>query len=49
MIRINLLGGVKAKRGKRGVPAIMTPSGSSGTPVLALVLVLALGAGGNGA
>jgi Tfp pilus assembly protein PilN len=47
MIRINLLGGVKAKRGKRGVPAMMTPSGASGTPVLALVLVLALGAAGN--
>ena len=48
MIRINLLGGVKAKR-KRGVPAMMTPSSSSSSPLLMIFLVVALGVTANGA
>jgi len=44
MIRINLLGVPKAKRGKRPATPVMTTGGGVSTPVLALVFVVALGA-----
>jgi Tfp pilus assembly protein PilN len=45
MIRINLLGVPKAKRGKRPATPVMTTGGGVSTPILLLVFVIALGAG----
>jgi len=49
MIRINLLGGVKPKRGKRSGAAAMTSSSEGGSPVMMIALVLLLGVAANGA
>ena len=49
MIRSNLLGGVKPKRGKRSGAAAMTSSSEGGSPVMMIALVLLLGVAANGA